>query len=447
MSTLDGAGPADPNLKTYTLQAEHELRIESSTKLTVTLTQGSAELYGTELLVDKLYTFTHECKFAIYTWHGCILNVHGQPTSIYTSNETPMISYINTHAALQNLRKKAADVVRVPGVYAQQGPRALIVGAHDSGKTTLCKILLNYAVRQLYQPIYIDLDPANNHISVPGSIAATVVDQPIDLTLADQYLQIKQPLCYYYGHVNTLTAVEIYERQITALSELITERCNTVEQSRISGCIIKMSSNVERMVANNNDTSSKSGYDLVVHTANVFNCDVVIVLGNERLYNELKSDGNIKRSTTIKLNKSGGVVVRTDKQKQQLRNNAIRQYFYGLNNELSPHTQVIHWREIEIYRLGGGYIAPNTALPIGGKRLIDHNKLTRIYPSNELLHSIMAISYTSAVDQLVQSNVAGYVYCSAVDMNKKTVTLLTPAPGQLPSKLLLYGTVKWLDTT
>ena len=442
--------PIDPNLKTYNLNTDQELRIEcnSDNKLAIQLIHGTCELYGSELLIDKQYIFNKSQKFALYTYHGCTLSIHGLPASIYTSSESPMNSYINTHSALQQLRKKASDTVRVPGVYASQGPRALIVGPNDSGKSTLAKILCNYAVRSLHQPIFIDLDPSNNQISIPGSICATVIDQPIDITIADQSLQIKQPLCYYYGHINTTTAIDIYDKQIESLSELINERCNTVEQSRISGCIMKMSSNTERATTNNNtDISSKSGYDCIIHAANSFNVDVIIVLGDERLYNELKSDNNIKHSQVIKLNKSGGVVVRSDKEKNLIRNQLIRQYFYGISNELSPHTQVIHWREIEIYRLGGGYIAPNTALPIGGKRLVNQNKLTRIYPSNELLHSCMAISHTNAVDQILNVNVAGYVYCSAVDMNKKTITILTPAPGQLPSKLLLYGTVKWLDTT
>jgi polyribonucleotide 5'-hydroxyl-kinase len=222
---------------------------------------------------------------------------------------------------------------------------------------------------------------------------------------------------------------------------------NKLVQSRISGCIIKLSSNIDRTTQSTDSTTKLSGYNIIIHTANTFNVDVIIVLGNERLYSDLKSDTRITRSSIVKLNKSGGVVVRNDKQRNQQRNIQLKQYFYGINNELAPHTQVLHWREIEIYRVGGGFIAPSSALPIGGKRLIDPNKLTRIYPSSELLHSIMGVSHTSNVDELVSSNVAGYVYCSSVDMNKKTITLLTPAPGQLPSKLLLYGTVKWLDTT
>lgn len=39
-----------------------------------------------------------------------------------------------------------------------QGPRVLIAGPTDSGKSTICKMLLNWGVRGGHQPTYVDLD-------------------------------------------------------------------------------------------------------------------------------------------------------------------------------------------------------------------------------------------------------------------------------------------------
>ena len=39
-----------------------------------------------------------------------------------------------------------------------------------------------------------------------------------------------------------------------------------------------------------------------------------------------------------------------------------------------------------------------------------------------------------------------YVYVSDVDIKGKTMTVLTPAPGPLPSMFWLMGTIKWIDT-
>jgi len=51
-----------------------------------------------------------------------------------------MVSYINAHAALDKLRENARD----KGVL---GPRCMVVGPQDSGKSTLCKILASYGTR------------------------------------------------------------------------------------------------------------------------------------------------------------------------------------------------------------------------------------------------------------------------------------------------------------
>lgn len=69
----------------------------------------------------------------------------------YKSSETPNVQYINTHQVLQNLRQQAKD-------NKGQGPRVLVAGPTDTGKSSLCTMLLNWAVRSDYQPTYVDLD-------------------------------------------------------------------------------------------------------------------------------------------------------------------------------------------------------------------------------------------------------------------------------------------------
>lgn len=69
----------------------------------------------------------------------------------YKAEETPNVSYVNTHKILHNLREQAKQS-------AGQGPRVLIAGPTDSGKSTICKMLLNWAVRSGHQATYIDLD-------------------------------------------------------------------------------------------------------------------------------------------------------------------------------------------------------------------------------------------------------------------------------------------------
>ena len=44
---------------------------------------------------------------AVYTWHGCQVTLQGQTEVAYTSNDSPMIIYLNNHVALEQMREKA----------------------------------------------------------------------------------------------------------------------------------------------------------------------------------------------------------------------------------------------------------------------------------------------------------------------------------------------------
>lgn len=131
---------------------DHEFRFEVdfNSKVQIKLVKGTAEIFGTELAIGIAYNFTGR-KAAVYTWHGCTLEVIGTFSVEYVANETPMTSYLNTHLALEQLRRKAA-------AENELGPRVLVVGPHDVGKTSLCKILVSYALRQGGTPIYVSLD-------------------------------------------------------------------------------------------------------------------------------------------------------------------------------------------------------------------------------------------------------------------------------------------------
>ena len=89
----------------------------------------------------------------------------------FTSKETPMMIYLNTHAALEQLRLKAEE----ENVSA---PICMLVGPTNVGKSTVSKILLNYAVRLGRKPIFVDLDVGQGSISIPGTVGAMLLERP-----------------------------------------------------------------------------------------------------------------------------------------------------------------------------------------------------------------------------------------------------------------------------
>jgi polyribonucleotide 5'-hydroxyl-kinase len=87
----------------------------------------------------------------------------------YEAQETPVPVYLNLHTMLDQTRQDAvaAQQTQPPqpgalggtaGSTSGQGPRVIIVGPMDSGKSTLTKSLLNWAVRCSWQPTFVDLD-------------------------------------------------------------------------------------------------------------------------------------------------------------------------------------------------------------------------------------------------------------------------------------------------
>ena len=252
------------------------------------------------------------------------------------------------------------------------------------------------------------------------------------ITIDSDTLTIKAPLAYYYGHAST-SLTDLYKQFLASLAATITQRFTHSAASRHSGAIINTAGWVDG-----------SGYELILSIASLFSADVLIALGHERLYADLKADTRLA-CTVVKLARSGGVVSRTAAMRTAARNRSIRDYFYGRSNELTPHSKTFQWRELLVYRIGGGPQAPASTLPIGAQRLVESGGVVKVGVGLELLHSVLGVSWGVDGKAVVERSVCGFVCVSAVDVTKKTITLLCPAPGPLPSMCFVCGSIKFID--
>lgn len=134
-----------------------------------------------------------------------------------------MVQYLNTHTALEQLRKTADE-------NNGQGPIVMVVGPMDVGKSTLCKILLNYAVRMGRRPIYVDLDVGQGAISCPGTIGALLVERPA--TIEEGFSQ-QAPLIYNFGHTSPSGNGKLYTVLVSKLAEVTLERLQTNKKGGI----------------------------------------------------------------------------------------------------------------------------------------------------------------------------------------------------------------------
>jgi len=87
-----------------------------------------------------------------------------------------------------------------------------------------------------------------------------------------------------------------------------------------------------------------------------FGVNVIVVLGHERLYNDIvRRYGHKSGVALVRVAKSGGAVELNETYVQQVQNYRTKQYFYGdLKNVLSPVSRTLDFKNIKVYRIAEG---------------------------------------------------------------------------------------------
>ncbi|XP_014235124.1 protein CLP1 homolog [Trichogramma pretiosum] len=408
----------------FILEKECELRFEVESKgqkVELELKSGLAEVFGTELVKQKKYKFSNGSKVAVFTWHGCTLQLTGRTEVAYIAKETPMSIYSNCHQALEELRKKADDD-DLPG------PVVMIVGPRDVGKTTLCKILLNYAARMHRRPTYIDLDVTRAQICMPGCIGAIRVERQLNPA---EGFHVQSPLTYHFGKLSPNDNIDHYNIAVTELAKH--SKLTDNKKTKISGTIINTPAWVK-------GESEK----LILHAIESFKVDAVLVLDQERLYNELVK---IKPESlkAILIPKSGGVVAKSQLQRDEIREIFIKEYFYGGRIPLYPHSFEVKWSDVNIFKIGAPLL-PSSCMPVGMKVEDNSTKIVNITPSLSILHHVLCVTFAQSAETIFETNLAGFVVVTNVDVDRQCLTLLSPQPGPLMHNHLILSDLQFMDT-
>ncbi|KAF8764059.1 protein CLP1 homolog [Argiope bruennichi] len=418
---------AEPEAQEFKLEEQTELRfeVEANCKVVLELKSGTAEIFGTELVKNKKFNFSSGEKIAVFTWHGCTLELLGKPEVAYVAKETPMVFYVNLHAALEQMRMKAEKD-------DSKGPMVLVTGPSDVGKTTLCRILLNYAVRLNRRPVFVDLDVELSSISIPGTIAALPVERVADV---EEGFSSTAPLVFHYGHTSPGINIMLYNTLVSKLASIIDSRASEInKKARISGCII-----------NTGGWIKGEGYQSIKHAAKAFEINIILVIDQERLYNELVRDMPLDVKIVF-VPKSGGVVERSQQARTEAQDSRIRQYFYGLKTHLYPHSFDVKFSDIKVYKIGAPSL-PDSCMPLGMKPEDNRTKLVSVQNGQNLLHHILSISFAESLEEeVVKTNIAGFVCVTNVNTERQTITVLSPQPRPLPKTIFLMGDVQFMDT-
>lgn len=421
--------------KVYELKAEAELRFEipvDCKNATISLTRGSAEIEGIELALKRAYVLTPGTSRAVFTWHGATV-VLSAPTNAlaYVASDTPMPTYLVAHAALQERRAVALRS-------GAAGPRALVVGPRDAGKTALVRTLAAYCVRENGAVLVGDLDSSGMGAVclAPETLALSAVEH---LDLEDGGLVHERVSAFMLGHQSPADNLPVTRAVYAAFASVVERHAAVAENRPHVGAIFDTCGDVER----------SDGAQCVVVAATALKADVVFVLGAERLCASirqlLESEGGVNTEVVL-LNKSGGVVSRDANARRELISRGVRAYFYGPDSSLSPFRVVVDLKELTLLKVGGvRTVVPKGLLAVGAESTLDPIKPTPIKLTKDLLHAVLALSQADNEDDVLTSPVFGYVQVVLVDVDKSSVTVLAPSTGKIPGKFLLVGNTKWIE--
>lgn len=305
--------------KTWNLKSKSELRFEiqggisTQRKLRIRLVDGFAELFGIEMMSNKIYEFSNLSNGAIFTYQGCQIETSSENVDLdddlYVSSDTIMDDVLKIHGALQTLREEAVDM-------EEDGPRVAIVGPKNSGKSSIANILTAYAVRTGYEPIFVELDVAQGCAASTGSISAAQIDGGcLNIELG---LELECPISYFFGHQDPEVNRLVYSKIVKYLTEHIDARIDSRESAKIKA---------SGVIVNTCSCDGREGYDRLQSTLTTLNVTTVIVVGNEKLRSRLKKD--MKTADIINVNRSPGVVSREKGDRIEISNNQLKKYFYG----------------------------------------------------------------------------------------------------------------------
>ncbi|KAG6820636.1 Cleavage polyadenylation factor subunit clp1 [Arthromyces matolae] len=425
-----------------------------------------------------------------------IKHVTGHPSTEYLSDETPMAAYANLHIAFEQMRVRALREVHGSPPRGDDPsaindpPRVLVLGPENSGKTTLSKILVNYAVRagQGWAPLFVNVDPSEGGWAAPGAISAASVLSPLPTcspanplgsaaTSAPNALPSHAllPLVYWYGHAETRRNPLLMDRLIRNLGDNAKERFDVEPEDSIHGVEARASGVIV-------DTPSSFGagtgatdhrHKLIKACVEAFSINVILVVGHEKLNVEMQRTFG-SQLTVVKVPKSGGVVELDHGYRERVHNCQLHTYMYGQiltppegvtsavaggealsELALAPSSTVIKFDDLTIFRVGAETMAPSSALPIGATRVVSEMQPVPIdpaQPGSGLLNAVLGLLAPPNPDEserydeeILDLPIIGFLIVTHLDIPNRKMTILSPNQGSVVGKTAIVGSFEWQD--
>ncbi|CAL1270772.1 unnamed protein product [Larinioides sclopetarius] len=427
-SENESEGDHSSNEECFELQKEDELHIlmgEKSVDVKIELLSGQAEIYGAEMMLNKKYTLSPLSSISVFTWHGCVINIKGIPEFAYVKKDTDMILKLTLHASLEERRLRAENENKI-------GPTILIVGPDKKDKSSLCRFLFNYAIRMKRQPMFVDLDIGENAICIPNSVGILSAKNPVDFISGfdNEALQV-----YHFGYTCILNNIEFYCLLLRKLAFNLRSHMSQADQNiKPSGVIINAC----------DGEILEYGPNSITLVTEHFEIDILCVLENESLYSQVKKTKPSSMEILFFPKVDGDDFETIHKTKReffwkQSQETSIREYFFGTTSSLKPYQFVVQYSDIQVFKV----VPVHSFMRVFSEIKENDVKLMRIELSSELIDQVLGLSSADDVtEDFMYKHVVGFICVIKVDVEKNTITVVSPQPPPLSKKILLLGYTK-----
>ncbi|CCW61595.1 unnamed protein product [Phytomonas sp. EM1] len=293
-----------------------------------------------------------------------------------------------------------------PDEEAYAGPRVLVVGDQNMGKSSLCRALVNLGVRGRRCGItFVDADVGQQGVSCPGSVSAVFMEGPVPV---DEAFNAVMPLSFFFG--SKVVTVATRKRYL--------DLCACIAQAATAVGFAKPHFQCGGMIINTMGWTTGLGQDLLIELAAIFSATHVIVAGSDVALETAMENSVLGRSVRVmRYPKQSLILKRNASLLAEMRTQQLVSYFVG-----TPRTPLLPARLVakttEVYFL---------------------NSLTLDLMSWQDIKScsLAAVVWADSVETAAEANVAGYIVL--LEIGKRFFSFLSPASGALPKPYLLVS--------
>ncbi|EPY34259.1 polyribonucleotide 5'-hydroxyl-kinase [Strigomonas culicis] len=283
----------------------------------------------------------------------------------------------------------------------------MVIGAHNTGKTTLCRTLVNLGVKLGQHSIaYIDVNVDQQSITCPGSVSASFIEAPVSL---DEGFGTTMPLSFFFG--DTRVDQTSRKRYLDLCAELA-HATDSVARQRLlfstGGAVI-----------NTMGSTAEFGIDLLMELCSLFAVTDVVVCGSDaKLENDMYNAVGIGSSVSVMgFPKYTQMLPRDENTLAAARDRQLASYFIG-----TAHSPLLFARQTarvdEV-----SFLHALTLRPLAWNEV----------PVNRLA----AVVWADTAEQAASANVAGFVVL--FEVGKSFFSFASPSMGPVPKPFLLVS--------